>query len=123
MDLLGITALYIFLYVPILWICTYPVYWLNKKTKSKVNPFLMRLELQFLGSSLSSLVRVLLGGFYIIFFRFTLLYRIFLYINGNREFYFFLVWYIRRTKPLESLSKTNEGEQLPPLADETSVSR
>ena len=33
MDLLGITALYIFLYVPILWICTYPVYWLNKKTK------------------------------------------------------------------------------------------
>ena len=32
MDLLGITALYIFLYVPILWICTYPVYWLNKKT-------------------------------------------------------------------------------------------
>ena len=68
MDLLGITALYIFLYVPILWICTYPVYWLNKKTKSKVNPFLMRLELQFLGSSLSSLIRVLLGGIYIIFF-------------------------------------------------------
>ena len=65
MDLLGITALYILLYVPILWICTYPVYWLNKKTKSKVNPFLMRLELHFLGSSLSSLVRVLLGGIYI----------------------------------------------------------
>ena len=68
MDLLGITTLYILLYVPILWICTYPVYWLNKKTKSKVNPFLMSLELQFLGSSLSSLVRVLLGGIYIIFF-------------------------------------------------------
>ena len=123
MDLLGITALYIFLYVPILWICTYPVYWLNKKTKSKVNPFLMRLELQFLGSSLSSLVRVLLGGIYIIFF--GLLYCIvFFYtlmVTGN--FIFFLVWYIRRTKPLESLSKTNKGEQLPALADETSVSR
>ena len=56
MDLLGITALYILLYVPLLWICTYPVYWLNKKTKSKVNPFLMRLELHFLGSSLQYLV-------------------------------------------------------------------
>ena len=68
MDLLGITALYIFLYVPILWICTYPVYWLNKKTKSKVNPFLMGLEIEFLGNSLASLVRVLLGGVYVIFF-------------------------------------------------------
>ena len=35
MDLLGITALYILLYVPILWICTYPVYWLNKKLNPK----------------------------------------------------------------------------------------
>ena len=68
MDLLGITALYILLYVPILWIFTYAVNWLNKKTKSKVNPFLMSLELQFLGSSLSSLIRVLLGGIYLIFF-------------------------------------------------------
>ena len=90
MDLLGITALYILLYVPILWICTYPVYWLNKKTKSKVNPFLMSLELQFLGSSLSSLVRVLLGGIYLIFF--GLLYSIvFLYINCDREFYLLVV--------------------------------
>ena len=91
MDLLGITALYIFLYVPILWICTYPVYWLNKKTKSKVNPFLIRLELQFLGSSLSSLVRVLLGGIYIIFF--GLLYCIvFFYtlmVTGNFIFSWF----------------------------------
>ena len=91
MDLLGITALYILLYVPILWICTYPVYWLNKKTKSKVNPFLMRLELQFLGSSLSSLVRVLLGGIYIIFF--GLLYGIvFFYtlmVTGNFIFSWF----------------------------------
>ena len=68
MDLLGITALYIFLYVPILWICTYPVYWLNKKTKSKVNPFLMSSKLESLGGSLTPLVRVLLGGVYIIFF-------------------------------------------------------
>ena len=91
MDLLGITALYIFLYVPILWICAYPVYWLNKKTKSKVNPFLMRLELQFLGSSLSSLVRVLLGGIYLIFF--GLLYSIvFFYtliVTGNFIFSWF----------------------------------
>ena len=91
MDLLGITALYIFIYVPILWICTYPVYWLNKKTKSKVNPFLMRLELQFLGSSLSYLVRVVLGGVYIIFF--GLLYSvIFFYtlmVTGN----FIFSWY------------------------------
>ena len=91
MDLLGITALYIFLYVPILWICTYPVYWLNKKTKSKVNPFLMSLELEFLGSTLSSLVRVFLGGIYIIFF--GLLYCIvFFYtliITGNFIFSWF----------------------------------
>ena len=91
MDLLGITALYILLYVPILWICTYPVYWLNKKTKSKVNPFLMNLELQFLGSSLSSLVRVILGGIYLIFF--GLLYSIvFFYtliVTGNFIFSWF----------------------------------
>ena len=91
MDLLGITALYILLYVPILWICTYPVYWLNKKTKSKVNPFLMRLELQFLGSSLSSLVRVFLGGIYIIFF--GLLYCIVIFytlmVTGNFIFSWF----------------------------------
>ena len=91
MDLLVITALYIILYVPILWICTYPVYWLNKKTKSKVNPFLMSLELQFLGSSLSSLVRVLLGGIYLIFF--GLLYSIvFFYtliVTGNFIFSWF----------------------------------
>ena len=68
MDLLGITALYIFLYFPILWICTYPVYWLNKKTKSKVNPFLMNLKLESLGGYLTPLVRLLLGGVYIIFF-------------------------------------------------------
>ena len=68
MDLLGITAIYIFLYVPILWICIYPVYWLNKKTKPKVNPYLMSLDLEFLGSSLSSLVRIFLGSIYIIFF-------------------------------------------------------
>ena len=91
MELLGITALYILVYLPILWIFTYPVYWLNKKTKSKVNPFLMRLELEFLGSSLSSLVRVLLGGIYIIFF--GLLYCIvFLYtlmVTGNFIFSWF----------------------------------
>ena len=91
MDLLGITALYILLYVPILWICTYPVYLLNKKTRSKVNPFLMSLELQFLGSSLSSLVRVLLGGIYLIFF--GLLYSIvFFYtliVTGNFIFSWF----------------------------------
>lgn len=68
MNLLGITAIYIFLYVPILWICTYPVYWLNKKTKNKVNPYLTNLDLKFLGNSLSSIVRTLLGGIYIIFF-------------------------------------------------------
>ena len=91
MDLLGITALYILLYVPILWIFIYPVYWLNKKTKSKVYPFLMSLDLQFLGSSLSSLVRNLLGGIYIIFF--GLLYCIvFFYtlmITGNFIFSWF----------------------------------
>ena len=68
MVLLGVTALYIFLFLPCLWIFTYPIYWLNKKTKSKVNPFLMNIELEFIGSSLASLVHVLLGGFYIIFF-------------------------------------------------------
>ena len=68
MNLLGITAIYIFLYVPILWIFIYPVYWLNKKTKNKVNPYIMSLDLKFLGSSLSSLVRISLGGIYIIFF-------------------------------------------------------
>ena len=85
MDLLGITALYIFLFVPILWIFTYPVYWLNKKTKSKVNPFLMRLELQFLGSSLSSLVRFLLGGVYIIFFGllYCIVFFLTLMVTGN----------------------------------------
>ena len=91
MDLLRITALYIFIYVPILWICTYPVYWLNKKTKSKVDPFLMKIKLGFLGSSLSSLVRVILGGIYIIFF--GLLYCIvFFYtlmVTGNFIFSWF----------------------------------
>ena len=91
MDLLGITALYILLYVPILWICTYPVYLLNKKTRSKVNPFLMSLELQFLGSSLSSLIRVLLGGIYLIFFG-LLYYIVFFYtliVTGNFIFSWF----------------------------------
>ena len=91
MDLLGVTALYIFLYIPILWACTYPVYWLNKKTKSQVNPFLMSLELEFLGSPLSSLVRFLLAGFYIIFF--GLLYCVvFFYtlmVSGNYIFSWF----------------------------------
>ena len=68
MDLLGITILYIFLFLPVLWICTYPIYWLNKKTKSKVSLFIVSLEPEFLGSSISSVVRVLLGGGYIIFF-------------------------------------------------------
>ena len=85
MDLLGITALYIFLYVPLLWICTYPVYWLNKKTKSKVNPFLMSLEIEFLGNSLASLVRVLLGGVYIIFFGllYCIVFFLTLMVTGN----------------------------------------
>jgi hypothetical protein len=85
MDLLGITALYILLYVPILWICTYPVYWLNKKTKSKVNPFLMGLEIEFLGNSLASLVRVLLGGVYIIFFGllYCIVFFLTLMVTGN----------------------------------------
>ena len=85
MDLLGITALYIILYVPFLWICTYPVYWLNKKTKSKVNPFLMSLEIEFLGNSLASLVRVLLGGVYIIFFGllYCIVFFLTLMVTGN----------------------------------------
>ena len=91
MDLLGITALYILLYVPILWIFIYPVYWLNKKTKSKVNPFLMSLELRFLGIFLSSIVRNLLGVIYIIIF--GLLYSIvFFYtlmVTGNFIFSWF----------------------------------
>ena len=91
MDLLGITALYIFLYVPILWICIYPVYWLNKKTKSKVNPYLMSLDLKFLGSFMSSLVRISLGGIYIIFF--GLLYCIVFFctlmVTGN----FIFTWF------------------------------
>ena len=91
MDLLGITALYIVIYVPILWVCIYPVYWLNKKTKSKVNPFLMSLELEFLGSSLSSLVRVLLGSIYLIFFG-LLYFTVFFYtltLTGN----FIFTWF------------------------------
>ncbi len=91
MDLLGITAIYIFLYVPILWICIYPVYWLNKKTKSKVNPYLMSLDLKFLGSFMSSLVRISLGGIYIIFF--GLLYCIVFFctlmVTGN----FIFTWF------------------------------
>ena len=91
MDLLGITILYIFLFLPVLWICTYPVYWLNKKTKSKVNLFIISLEPEFLGSSISSVVRVLLGGGYIIFF--GLLYCIvFFYtliVTGNLIFSWF----------------------------------
>ena len=85
MDLLGITAIYIFLYVPLLWICTYPVYWLNKKTKSKVNPFLMSLEIEFLGNSLASLVRVLLGGVYIILFGllYCIVFFLTLMVTGN----------------------------------------
>ena len=91
MDLLGITALYIFLYVPLLWICTYPVYWLNKKTKSKVNPFLMSLELEFLGSTLSSLIRVLLGGIYII--TFGLLYCIVFFYTLVKTGNFIFSWF------------------------------
>ena len=91
MDLLGITILYIFLFLPVLWVCTYPIYWLNKKTKSKVNLFLISLEPEFLGSSISSVVRVLLGGGYIIFF--GLLYcTIFFYtlmVTGNLIFSWF----------------------------------
>ena len=118
MNLLGITAIYIFLYVPILWICTYPVYWLNKKTKSKVNPFLMRLELEFLGSSLSSLVRVLLGGIYIIFF--GLLYCIvFFYtlmVTGNFIFSWFGIWEEKNLwNPLWVCLKQTRANNYPPL--------
>ncbi len=91
MDLLGITALYIFLYIPILWICIYPVYWLNKKTKSKINLFLMSLEFEFLRSSLSPVVRVLLGGIYVIFFG-LLYFIVFFYtliVTGNFIFSWF----------------------------------
>ena len=91
MELLGITALYIFIYLPILWIFTYPVYWLNKRTKSKVNPFLMSLELEFLGSTLSSLIRTLLGGIYIIFFGllYCLVFFYTLIVTGNFIFSWF----------------------------------
>ena len=89
MDLLGITALYILLYVPILWVCTYPVYWLNKKTKSKVNPFLMSLELEILGDSLSSLIRVLLGGIYLIFLLYSIVFFYTLMVTGNFIFSWF----------------------------------
>ncbi len=93
MELLGITALYIFLYLPIFWLCIYPVYWLNKKTKSKVNPFLMSIKLTFLGSFLSSLVRILLGAGYIIFF--GLLYCIIFFytlmVTGNFIFSWFSI--------------------------------
>ena len=91
MNLLGITALYIFLYLPILWASTYPVYWLNKKTKSQLNPFLLSLELGFLGSSLSSLVRFLLAGLYIIFFGFLycIIFFYTLIVTGNYIFSWF----------------------------------
>ena len=88
MHLLEITAIYIFLYLPILWICTYPVYWLNKKTKSKVNPFLTSLKLEFLGNSLSSFIRLIVGGGYIIFFG-SLYFAIFFFtlmLTGNFVF-------------------------------------
>ena len=66
---------------------------LNKKTKSKVNLFLISLEPEFLGSSVSSVVRVLLGGGYIIFF--GLLYCIvFFYtlmVTGNYIFSWFKI--------------------------------
>ena len=93
MDLLGITALYIFLYIPILWVFTYPVYWLNKKTKSQVNPFLMSLELEFLGSSMSSLVRFLLAGAYIIFFGllYVIVFFYTLMVTGNFIFSWFSI--------------------------------
>lgn len=93
MDLLGITALYIFLYIPILWAFTYPVYWLNKKTKSQVNPFLMSLELEFLGSSMSSLVRFLLAGAYIIFFGllYVIVFFYTLMVTGNFIFSWFSI--------------------------------
>tara|TARA_B100000963_G_scaffold309013_1_gene284769 strand:- start:405 stop:686 length:282 start_codon:yes stop_codon:yes gene_type:complete len=91
MDLLGITALYIFLYVPFLWISIYPVYWLNKKTKSKVNPFLMSLDLEFLGSSLSIFIRVLIGVVYIIFFGslYCIVFFLTLMVTGNFIFSWF----------------------------------
>ncbi len=68
MDLLGITLLYILLFLPIFWIFTYPVYWLNKKTKHKLNPFIMSLRLELLGSSMSSFFRFLISGTYIFLF-------------------------------------------------------
>ena len=91
MDLLGITALYIVLYLPILWICIYPLYWLNKKTKSKVNPFLLSIELEFLGNSLSSFIRFLLGGIYIIFFGllYVIIFFYTLMVTGNLIFSWF----------------------------------
>tara|TARA_B100000989_G_scaffold292131_1_gene267549 strand:- start:312 stop:593 length:282 start_codon:yes stop_codon:yes gene_type:complete len=91
MDLLGITAIYLFLLLPILWIFTYPVYWLNKKTKSKLNPFLMNLELDFLGDSLSSVVRVLIAGLYIIFFGllYVVVFSYTLILIGNHIFIWF----------------------------------
>ena len=60
----------------------------------------MSLEIEFLGNSLASLVRVLLGGVYIIFF--GLLYFIVypflheIHINGNRKFYLLKIVWISR---------------------------
>ncbi|MDC2965995.1 hypothetical protein OAY92_02205 [Alphaproteobacteria bacterium] len=58
---------------------------MNKKTKSKVNPFLMSLEIEFLGNSLASLIRVLLGGVYIIFFGllYCIVFFLTLMVTGN----------------------------------------
>lgn len=91
MDLLGITALYIFLFLPILWIFTYPVYWLNKKTKSRLNQFLMSLELEFLGNSIFNLLRIFIGGGYIIFFGllYCLVFFYTLMVTGNYIFTWF----------------------------------
>ena len=91
MDLLGITALYIFLFLPIFWIFTYPVYWLNKKTKHKLNTFIISLGLELLGSSMSSLVRVLISGIYLFFFGALYCFVFFgtLMVTGNYIFSWF----------------------------------
>ena len=91
MDLLGITVLYILLFLPIFWIFTYPVYWLNKKTKHRLNPFIISLRLELLGSSMSSFIRFLISGIYIFLFGALYCFVFFgtLMVTGNYIFLWF----------------------------------
>ena len=53
---------------PIVGMCTYPIYWLYKKTSPLVNPFLKSVDIKSLPTFINVIISLLFCGVYFLFF-------------------------------------------------------